>query len=481
MSDWQDRLASQRADYIDALEQRGFEPVADHRRWLCGEVRTASGPRTVIICIGDAFPYRPPGVYPGRSREDLDITWHTGNDGFMCLYSENDENSTPWMDTDAFLRRVGEWFDRTEAGWPDDAPVMDADRYIESESSGALLIYRDLDRKIGHYVRLAPKGRVVQLGNIETPPHRRKGGNSRQYAAVRDVGDLQRPIRTWDDVREVVPDADQLEQDVRNRRIRAVILRYSRAGRAAALPLRVEAAGNGFVISVYASASDDDDVRHYRSGPARDLLSDKRVLVVGAGAVGSFTADLLARDGVGHIAIMDRQRLTPGNVIRHLCGRDDIGLDKAEAVTNHLARAYGTDTHAVNQALGEPEQALDAVTKYDLVIDATARGSATAMLHEAGRITGNSVLSVCVQNDGDVTRVDLLPPIDGEEPLPRTPRAPHQHPDFYEGGCGDPVSPTPPDAVVQAAALAARHAIGLLTGRPLSNAGEIVTTTRASV
>jgi hypothetical protein len=476
MTDWDDRLASARADFLDALEVRRFDPSKSNPRWLIGTVVTKSGPRRILVEVGDAFPYRPPRAFPGADPDELDITWHTSPDGWMCLYTDNDENSTPWTDIDSFLARVAEWFDQTEAGWPDDAPVMDADRYIRSEPTGAMLLYGDVDPLVGHYVRLLPDNNMIVIKGIEKPPARRKGGNRSRYAAVRDVGELLRPVRTWDDVRALVPDVDQLEDDIRNRRINVVILRYTRAGRVAALPLRVAEVDDRIGIWVYGSASDADDVRRYRSGPARSHLANKCVLVIGAGAVGSFTSDLLARDGVGHLTVTDWQLLTPGNVVRHLCGRSDIGRPKAQAVAAHIRQAYGTDSQSTVDAVTLPAQALAAVAEHDLVVDATGSGSVTAMLHEAARIVGKTVLTVCVQNDGDVVRVDLLPPVHGD-PLPRTSPARGRQPAFYEAGCGDPVSPTPPHAVVHAAALAARHAVGLLTGQPLHPAGEIVTTT----
>lgn len=43
----------------------------------------------------------------------------------------------------------------------------------------------------------------------------------------------------------------------------------------------------------------------------------------------------------------------------------------------------------------------------------------------------------------------------------------------FEAGCGDPVSQTAAFAVFEAASLAVRHAIGLLTGSPISEAGTV--------
>jgi hypothetical protein len=79
---------------------------------------------------------------------------------------------------------------------------------------------------------------------------------------------------------------------------------------------------------------------------------------------------------------------------------------------------------------------------------------------------------VVLQNEGKTFRVDVLPPIGGADPLPSSDRG-EQVTAVYEAGCGSPVSLTPPPAVAEAAAAAARHAIATLTGAPLSAAGEI--------
>jgi molybdopterin/thiamine biosynthesis adenylyltransferase len=476
VSNWEEQVESARADFRDQLEQQRFHQVRDHPNRFVGRVATASGQRTVLIELDDWFPYRPPSVFPGSNPKDLDVTWHTDTRGFMCLYVDNDRNSQPWLNMDAFLARVAEWFAMTERGWPDDVPVLDADRYLKSDRSGVLVLYGDLDRMINRYVRLVGGSNgtlTLRLG--ETPSQRRKKNERRHFAAVRDAGELARPIRTWDDARALLAedDADTIEEAIREKRIDTVVLRYSRAGRVGVLPLHVLPKPEGFSITVYPAASDAEEVRRFRAGPARDVLAGKRILVVGAGAVGSFTADLLARDGVGDLTIRDYERLTPGNVVRHLCGRGDVGCPKAQAVADRIARDHGVRAHGEADAL-LPAEARTVLADFDLVVDATADGAVTAMLHHAAAALGTHVVSVCVQNNGEVARVDVLPPLSGDA-LPKTPINAATGEAFYEGGCGDPVSPTPPHAVVQAAALAAQHTVGLLTGKPLHPAGQIVT------
>ncbi|WP_168193050.1 ThiF family adenylyltransferase [Rhodophyticola sp. CCM32] len=54
-------------------------------------------------------------------------------------------------------------------------------------------------------------------------------------------------------------------------------------------------------------------------------LGNKTVTVFGAGSVGSFVTQDLARSGVGHINIVDYDKLAWANVGRHVLGASSIG------------------------------------------------------------------------------------------------------------------------------------------------------------
>lgn len=94
------------------------------------------------------------------------------------------------------------------------------------------------------------------------------------------------------------------------------------------------------------------------------------------------------------------------------------------------------------------------------------------MLAQAAIAGGHRLLSVCVQEEGMVVRVDVVPPLDGKA-IPETALGPPPaRVDLrFDAGCGDPVSQTPAFAVVEAAALATRYAIGLLAGSPIPPTG----------
>ena len=66
------------------------------------------------------------------------------------------------------------------------------------------------------------------------------------------------------------------------------------------------------------------------------VIESKRVLIVGAGSVGSFAAMLLARAGVRKILLADFDTVSESNLCRTVFNKADIGRPKVEALSDHL-------------------------------------------------------------------------------------------------------------------------------------------------
>lgn len=119
---------------------------------------------------------------------------------------------------------------------------------------------------------------------------------------------------------------------------------------------------------------------------------------------------------------------------------------------------------AVSGSLRDPAAAHRMLDENDLVIEATASGPATGMLGDLAQASRRPLVSVCIQRDGAVVRSDRWPLREGERHAvsvaPATTRT-----ELREAGCGDPVSPAPPVAVAEAAALAWRVSVDALSGR----------------
>jgi len=105
----------------------------------------------------------------------------------------------------------------------------------------------------------------------------------------------------------------------------------------------------------------------------QDLLARAHVAIVGVGATGAATASLLARAGVGHLTLIDRDFVEPSNLQRQMLFDEDdarASLPKAEAARLHLARINSSvhiDASITDLVPANAPTLLDA----DLVLDCT--------------------------------------------------------------------------------------------------------------
>ena len=66
-------------------------------------------------------------------------------------------------------------------------------------------------------------------------------------------------------------------------------------------------------------------------------LSELKVIVVGVGGVGSWTAEALIRSGVGHLTIVDADRVAVSNINRQLMATvATVGKSKVEVLRERL-------------------------------------------------------------------------------------------------------------------------------------------------
>ena len=79
---------------------------------------------------------------------------------------------------------------------------------------------------------------------------------------------------------------------------------------------------------------------HGRDTPTVAPLLEKRVLMIGAGSLGSEVALLLAKTGVGSITLVDPELLDYPNVGRHVLGVSEVRTYKAKSLAEKLARNF---------------------------------------------------------------------------------------------------------------------------------------------
>jgi molybdopterin/thiamine biosynthesis adenylyltransferase len=103
-------------------------------------------------------------------------------------------------------------------------------------------------------------------------------------------------------------------------------------------------------------------------------LAAKRVLLVGAGGLGSPVATLLARAGVGTVEVADQDRIELSNLHRQtLYQASDVGQSKSVVAALRIATealGAGSSTHAVaRETRVYPDSALEIVSGFDLVVE----------------------------------------------------------------------------------------------------------------
>jgi|GEM_PF-284279 len=104
-----------------------------------------------------------------------------------------------------------------------------------------------------------------------------------------------------------------------------------------------------------------------------DRLADVCVTIIGLGTGGSMTANLLARSGVGHMRLVDFDRLEVHNIARHVCDMRDIGRYKTRALRDllgHISPAIQVETFEAN-ILEQPAILEKAIDGSAIVVAAT--------------------------------------------------------------------------------------------------------------
>jgi molybdopterin/thiamine biosynthesis adenylyltransferase len=91
----------------------------------------------------------------------------------------------------------------------------------------------------------------------------------------------------------------------------------------------------------------------YRGPEAQARLAATRLVLCGAGALGSHLADNLVRQGFGLLRVIDRDRVEEHNVGTQLYGESEVGAWKVEALRGRLFRATGLEVEAVSRELTE--------------------------------------------------------------------------------------------------------------------------------
>jgi len=145
----------------------------------------------------------------------------------------------------------------------------------------------------------------------------------------------------------------------------------------------------------------EDEVRRYArhiilpgiGGEGQRKLMDARVLVIGAGGLGSPAAMYLTAAGVGTIGLVDFDRVELSNLQRQLLhDTEDVGRPKVDSARDRLADLNpNVDVHA-HQVLLSSENAFDVLGDYDVVVDGTDNFPVRYLVNDATQMLGKPLV-----------------------------------------------------------------------------------------
>ncbi|MBQ8070091.1 MAG: tRNA threonylcarbamoyladenosine dehydratase [Bacteroidales bacterium] len=106
--------------------------------------------------------------------------------------------------------------------------------------------------------------------------------------------------------------------------------------------------------------------------PMMKALSETRVIIFGVGGVGSWCAEGLIRNGIGHLTMVDSDRVSVSNVNRQLMATTKtVGRVKVEALKERLLEINpDADIVAIQDIFSAENAASFHLEEYDYIIDA---------------------------------------------------------------------------------------------------------------
>ncbi|MBK1788950.1 adenylyltransferase/sulfurtransferase MoeZ [Prauserella cavernicola] len=118
-------------------------------------------------------------------------------------------------------------------------------------------------------------------------------------------------------------------------------------------------------------------------------LKNAKVLVIGAGGLGSPALLYLAAAGVGTLGVIDFDIVDESNLQRQVIhGQSDVGKPKAQSAKESVAEINPFVNVILHQAQLTTENALDVFRDYDLILDGTDNFATRYLVNDAAVLLG---------------------------------------------------------------------------------------------
>ena len=124
-------------------------------------------------------------------------------------------------------------------------------------------------------------------------------------------------------------------------------------------------------------------------------LETSRIILFGVGGVGGYVAEALARSGVGHIALVDKDVVSESNINRQIIATTkNIGRAKTEVMQERIAQINPDAVVEVYNCFYLPDTAEQFdFTKYDYVVDAVDNVTAKIELVLRAKEAGTPIIA----------------------------------------------------------------------------------------
>lgn len=118
-------------------------------------------------------------------------------------------------------------------------------------------------------------------------------------------------------------------------------------------------------------------------------LKNAKVLVIGAGGLGSPALLYLAAAGVGTLGIVEFDEVDASNLQRQIIhGESDIGRPKADSARDSILEINSDIDVRLHKIRLEPENAVELFAEYDLIVDGTDNFATRYLVNDAAVLAG---------------------------------------------------------------------------------------------
>jgi len=310
------------------------------------------------------------------------------------------------------------------------------------------------------------RGLWFRLGQLQAPPPRNLSELPRHLKRSQRKG-LERALAQRRDPRALRVSGG----------VDIIMFAWQRQERTDLLVMACEGVGDKVEAAALVAEPNDERTLRLRAGPDAEILKGRSAVLFGAGALGGHVAVTLAVSGIDSLRVVDGELLSPGNVVRHVAGHDQVGGPKVNAVEAAIRNhAPWTNVESITPATAPygSQEIGQLIGNVDLVIDATGNDSFVHPVAQVAEGLGKPLVSGALFRGGYIGRVQrkaleadtsiLDRPESPTYPMipPGDPKVDFAEPDL---GCSAPVNNAPPTSVLACASLIAQAAIDVLTER----------------